>query len=543
MRFLISIGVALILLCNPAVAQELSTLVFSSEDEVYEALALGLVDSAEATALIETFQLGVSPGSYHRYDLIPNLSYIYSDKSVLYDMIRLDQRSFLKNLQTESHDGITGEIWYENYQELNEENRSRYRTGFNLFANQYWQASARINREYSGAERLINRQLSYRNRSGPVREVIIGSFTRRYGLGTAIGYRGKLFDYSDEIDDESLLYPDYGGFNGIHAELAMDRVNSKTIVSSQRDSDYRLHTLGEFVTYDFGRSRLGFFGAVNRITSRSNGAAFDDFKFGLLGYHRYKDGRVAAEMSLQAGDRHSFGALAIEGRHDFDQSRFSYSLWHYDDRFVDLTSGSKSANLRHDDSLDESGFEFSTRRNGQTGTLVKNITAVSGETDLSNSLLAAWFNADTLLIEMVSAVEHDLSRDVLLRVDYSNKLRKYTSGDQNEHKGRVELRIRSGKYRVRSYIGFSRRADGIEYLLLFGTLNIDRDRLGQWRLWAVISRFNLESSSLDYAYAYVEHSRDIESWLSGRVKLSERYNRNATEKYLTTLSFELTLLI
>jgi hypothetical protein len=525
------------------VAQELSTLVFPSEDEISEALELGLIDSTEAAALIETLQLGLDPGSYHRYDLIPNLSYIYSDKSNLYDLIRLDQKSFLNDLHNEDPSGISGEVWFESYQELNEENRSRYRTGFNLFADQHWSAGARVNKEYSGAERIVDRKLSYQNKQGVVKEIILGSFSRRYGLGTAIGYRGKLFDYSDEIDDESMLYPDYGGFNGLHAEIGSDNLTSMTIVSSQRDSKYRLQTYGEFVTHEVGRLRLGLFGVVNHLTNRTSDMAFDDIKLGLFGFRKYKDGKVAVETSLQQGDRQSFGALAAEGRHNFDHSRFGYSLWHYDDQFVDLSAGSKSANIRHVDSLDQSTFAFSTRRSGQSGALVKNLTSVSKKTRLSNSVLSAWLNADTVLIEMVSAVEHDLNHDISLRIDYSNRYRKHVTDDKIEHKARAELRIRSGKYRIRSYIGYNRKVDGTDYLLLFGTFNIDRGRLGQWHLWADLSRLNLAAGALDYAYVYVEHIRRIESWLAGRVKLSERYNRNATEKYLTTMSFELTLLI
>jgi len=517
--------------------------VFPSEDEISEALELGLIDSTEATALIETIQLGIEPGSYHRYDLIPNLSYIFSDKSGLYDLIRLDQKSFLSDLHVQSGKRIAGEIWYENYQELNEENRSRYRTGFSLFADQNWQASARISREYSGIERMIDRKLSYRNKNGHVRELIVGSFSRRYGLGTAVGYRGKLFDYSDEIDSESLLYPDYGGFNGLHAELTAGRVNAKTIVSSQRDPDYRLKTYGEFITNDFGNSRLGIFGVLNRVTNRTTDVAIDDIKLGLFGYHRYRDGNIGIETSLQQGERQSFGALAVEGRHDIDYSRFIYSVWHYDKQFVDLTAGSKSANIRHADSLDQSGFEFSTRRSGQSGVLVKNITSVSKQTRLSNSLLAAWLNSDTVLIEMVSAVENELADEVSFRVDYSNRYRRYALDDRIEHTARAELRIKSGKSRIRSYIGFNRKADGTNYLLLFGACDLDRGRYGHWRLWTDLSRMNISNSTLDYAYAYLEHMRNIESWLTGRVKLSERYNRNATEKYLTTISFELTLLI
>ena len=148
-----------------------------------------------------------------------------------------------------------GSVVYRYYQSLDEQETARYRLSSNLHLFRHWAASFRIHREYGKSERLVSRRVRYESQQGVLRELSLGSFTTRFGLGTVLGYRGKLLDLSEKLSGENLLYPDQGGFNGISARMRVSAFHIQAVGSYKRDSLHSTATVGGMIGWGSGNFR------------------------------------------------------------------------------------------------------------------------------------------------------------------------------------------------------------------------------------------------------------------------------------------------
>jgi hypothetical protein len=203
---------------NVSTAQELSTFVYPSEDELEEAFYNGEIDFIQLITLQELIQNGIDSTELYLLDEIPNLSYFFDIGLLKKSDLSTDQVALYLAKPTET-DLFKGKIAHNYSTRLEEDGGSRYRTTGNIIFENNLKAAFRLHREYSGVERIVYRRLEFSPPKGPVQQMVLGSYTIRLGLGTIMGYRGKLLDFSDEINSETLLYPDYGGYNGVQMKF------------------------------------------------------------------------------------------------------------------------------------------------------------------------------------------------------------------------------------------------------------------------------------------------------------------------------------
>lgn len=206
------------LLIGSVSGQELSTIVLPSEDEAREAMENGEITFQQYLLLCEIILHGIDSSSLYLLDEIPNLVYLRKSDSSLTDPLEQEQQAGFRTRTSVARSGsgrVRGRLGYRFYQRLEEDEQSWYRSFADLVVADRYRVRFRINREKSGRERVVSRSVSYVSRSGPLRRLTLGSFTTRLGLGTLFGHAGKRLDFSRAIDNESLLYPDYGGYNGL----------------------------------------------------------------------------------------------------------------------------------------------------------------------------------------------------------------------------------------------------------------------------------------------------------------------------------------
>ncbi|MFQ6007646.1 MAG: hypothetical protein ACE5K8_01715 [Candidatus Zixiibacteriota bacterium] len=527
-------------LVSISLAQELSTEVFPSEDELLEALRLSEIDIYQFLILQEIILHGIDSASSHLLDEIPNLAFFVTQPQSPTTSLETEQTTpFAKpdvKIKT-----VGGTFRHQFYQELEQQEQSRYRTTCHLNFRNNLEAAFKLHREFSGRERFVSRRFSYHNDHGKLHKVTLGNFSARLGLGTVFGYRGKLLGFSDRIGKESLLFPDYGGYNGVFSQLNLNQVEVKMLSSVNRDSSHMLISTGGMVSWKAAPFEPAVIAGVNHLKNRSSGKNLNDFKYGLYSMYRYSTGYLSLEFSAQAGDRSSWGAVVAEGRHLFGLAEIKYAAWIYNDNYLDLSGGSKAGNLRHQITLDDVDLTFSDKRSGQEGGMLKSIVQLNEKLQWVNSLTYAGRNKDTLDFQFLSALINKINLSFEFRLDYLNKTKRRISTVQRdlmEQRTRLEARFKAGDLFARSYIAYNTengRSDDVAFFL-----NV-RYRLvhgGLVEIWSNLAHFDLEDTAIDYWYMYVRNEQPLFPGMTAAIKMSHRYDRNAGEKHYTVISLE-----
>ncbi|MBD3403376.1 hypothetical protein GF420_10810 [candidate division GN15 bacterium] len=514
---------------------------FPSEDEIHRAFEMGELEFARYLRLLEISRTGIDTSTTFLFDNIPNLSHFdYAPLQVPSDLETEQRDAFIETPRTEPrlivrlHQG----------QQLEEDGRSRYRTSFTADVSRSVNLSMRINREYTGRERFVTRSLTFAPDSGVVKRIVLGSFVERFGLGAVLGYSGKRLDASTQLDRESFLYPDHGGFNGLLAHLDLARFDLRAVASHQRDNIYRLATAGLQFDRRFGRVALGLINVFSRLSRRDGGEAANDHKSSLFTRYRYRNGAVAAEFARQwqpAPD----AAAVLEWRHRFERAGIRAAGWHYGEHYCGLLSGSKSGGLYRKVVLDDIDYEYSDRRSRQSGLLLRTAVDVTPRGKLINALQWAEQGTDSAETEFLSAFDVRLTEPWSARLEYG-----YEQDDRppetatGRHRLRLEQRFAPDLWRIRTYIAYTRprgdvtRGESEDYVSAFLRLRREFDNSGALELWAHAGR--IRKGRLDYWYGYIRHTCTIYGNTEIACKLSHRYRRADHSHHDTEFSVEVT---
>lgn len=523
-----------------ALTQNLSTEIFPSEDELLQALELGEISFEQFIRLQEIAVIGVDSATQFLLDEIPNLSYFQRDSASSRPLLQSEQRSGFNRRSRFSN----GSVSWQFYQRLEEKGRgdeSRYRFSGDMRPSENWRVEFRVNREWSGRERWVRRTLTYSSRTGLLKRLRLGSFSQRLGLGTIIGYRGKLLAPSAKLDSESFLFPDYGGHNGILAELSGSKLSGSALLSFIRDPEHSLLTLGGRVGAATGKLRPSVVVGLNHVRNRTTGKSLNDFKLGMYSTYRYAEGYASVEVSAQTANSSGFAAIAGEGRHTIGESRIQYAGWIYGDKFLDLSSGSKSATISRRIDLEDTGLSISSRRSGQKGLLMRTRVPLSARWRLHNSLLIGGVNRDSVRTEFSTGFSSVLSRKLSVEFTYLGKFRSSLAGGQNaaakNQQVRLTTRYKTDRVRLRAYLAHNTRSGRRDFLSALFVARIVTRQLGRYELWSNIAR--LERNGLDYWYLYLKAEQLLTNGIMGTIKFAHTYARSALDRSRPVLSFRL----
>ncbi|MDZ4724467.1 MAG: hypothetical protein SGI97_11310 [candidate division Zixibacteria bacterium] len=529
-------------------AQGLSLDVYPSEDELLEAFLSGEIDY-EQYLLIQEIQLfGVDSSHSYLLHQIPNLG--------------LSQRYFqgrTTSREADQETGFvapvvpgTGKLAYRYSEQLNENETGRYRFSGFVNLSEHWQAKGQLYKEYSGVERVTFRSFEYHD-TRSVHTVKIGNFIEQFGLGSIIGYRGKLFQYSDKLDDESILFPDFGGFNGLYIAALADDVASEAMISYNRGAEHTLLTFGTIASRKINDLTTGLQFGLNHLADRRVGhnrqtaTAFNNSKLGLTGHFDYPSGYTALELTGQAGsinDRGGYvtdGAALVEGIHQNERIQFQYAGWFYGDRWQDLSGGGRSAPLRHTTTLDSVDFEFSDKRKDQKGALLKGIVSPSENYQIISSLHGAGYNADTSLTQIGLGLIRKLNPDFSLRVDYLGTMRTgQTLTDDEEsfvQTFQIESRWGHPRWSVRQRVSY-RSNNAKQTVGLFAHVRYMPAPALTFDLWTNFS--SIDEVGIQRANGYFRSEFSLFNSLRAALKLGHTYASNSVKKNQGVATFELT---
>ena len=546
MRLFLVCLVLLFALESLAGAQELSTQVYPSEDEVYEAWINGEIDIAQLQILMELANQKVDTAEFHLLDQVPNLSFFRDHLKTSTTQLQKEQ---LASFETPDVDRsrVRGHLTHQYTLELESEGRDRYRTGARFFLGDQWKAGLKLQREYSGRERFTHRYLTYKSNSGVMHEVTLGNFTRRFGLGSIIGYRGKILRYSDQADYESLRFPDYGGLNGLYTRIVGESYQVEHVNSYVRDADFSMRVDALMFQYQFAKWRPSLILGHNLVSNRHTESKQRFVDVGMNLQYEYASGYLEGEVSLPMKGRTSPSAVLAEGRHRFRDAQVIFSGWSYAEDFHDLSSGSKKANLRRMVELDDVPFEYSTRRAGQDGFLLKTIARLNDDIDIVNSAIIARVPHEQSLQELLAGIVGRLGDRWSIRADLNleRRIEKSSIGEEIDKTGRtrVEVRYIDGNLSARSYIAHNSRNGREDHLSWLVRARYTFSGAGTAEIWSNVSQMEPETGKVEYWYVYVRHEQELISGLTLAFKLARTYNRSAIETVKMVGQIELTAAI
>jgi len=537
------LGLLLFLLGAAVYAQELSQVVIPSEDELWEALQEGIITYDQYVILLDISENGLDSTNQYLLDEIPNLTYLLAVDSTIADPLEKDQASGFERTGRAGSmtEHVRGRIGHRYQTLMDEKRQSWYRSYADVTLNNHWRSGVRISRERNGLERFTSRSLGYRNSSGAVRRIECGSFTTRFGLGSVFGHRGRIMDLSSRLDGESFVYPDYGGYNGILAELRPGAWSVQALTSVTRDATYRLISEGVMVQRAIKHFKPGLIAAHVSLNNRVTGATLNvPVTAGFMQY-AYRAGNVSTEVSYQGGPQVSAMAAVIEGSHRFETAELRYSAWSYDDHFVDFTAGSKSSVVYVAYTLETVSFPYRSRRAGQTGALVRTAVQFGKATTFANSLMYASNVEQARRRQFSSSLIYAESAEWEWRLAYLGDWRREQGtdpGSKTGHQIRLEGRYSVTRFRSRCYIGYDVESRTNEHACLFVSARYVRPDGSTYEVWSNFGEITRDG--LDYWYGFVRSQWPLGKYLTGAAKLSHSYRRGSNERGTTQLSLELT---
>jgi len=536
-----------LILAGVACGQGISSDQFDSDEELYQAYLLGEISYNDYLLIKEILATGLDSTNSHLLDFIPNLAYFLDQKRNRQTKLEIEQEESIVSPKPNRSKYIA-KVDYRYYQKLKKEDTSRYHIATQVNINKNLQAIFKVEREYSGYERIIYRAIRYKNKHGLLDELYVGNFSKRLGLGTVAGYRGKFLDLSREINDESLLFPDYGGSNGLYVELSpCNKIEIQSILSYNRDDLHEILTSSTLASIKTGQIELGFITGLDNIKNRSSRAALNNNKLAISSKYKYSHGYTTVEAAFQTGDKRGFGGIVTEGRHYFQNADLRYSLWSYSDNFLDISSGSKAGNITHTEDYEELGLSISTGRTGVEGGLFKTIIELSPEYEMVSSLIYSGIDEDNYNIQYLAGLIRSINEKLSFRLDHIYKTKKrYKDQKETEiidHRTRLESTFSSGNLSIRGYIGYQTKTGEKNYLSLFLRLRNTNTRFGSLEFRSSLSRIDIKNKMIDYWYSFIRIQQQLFPYLTSGIKLSHSYSRSGSDHHNTTVILEATALL
>lgn len=521
-----------ILLVGGAVcAQELSHLVFTDQDILYDAFLSGEIDYFQYQQLLDISNNTLSPQTYFLYDLIPGLGYFGDTASVQSNNLEIEQAAIVNTEQT-TPDCFNGSLRQRYYQTMEEDAAIKRNTRISAGYKTAIQFHLRYQREYSGRERLITRSIQYQKNH---LSATIGNFTNRFGLGTIVGYRGKLLDYADQLTTESLLYPDYGGYNGISFEYRKRKNSSTIMYSYNKDSSFSVQTTSGTLSRQFNKITVTGITAFNKVTNRTTAEYDNMYSAAISTKYLYTKGYLATELAFEHNKSTIANAVVWEGRHKLDQALIKFAGWRYGSEFTGLSSGSKTTPVYHTNQLLSSEFTYSDKRAGQTGGLIKTEIDLTEKSRLSNGLIAAFYNNKNVRLEYSVRYEYSISADIYIAGYFLSKKRELSSGTKIKRVSQVELKYRHESLYFRTNVSYISNTGENDYLAWFLSGRTDWSVIGRTEFWINIRDINHHTGQIDGYYMYVKEQLLLLNSLTADIKLSHRYSRYTDNEHTSTI--------
>jgi hypothetical protein len=513
-------------------AQGIADNIYPTDDELFEAYLLGDIDYQTYLNLVEIFEIGVDSSNQYLLDEIPYYNYF---NQVFPDTTESEKKEeaepFIRLPRVRKTEGISGSLGGRYFQELKEDGRQKSQYQWRLYFPNKWSFEGRCDGDYDGNYLFRRRTLTYKNNRGFIKKFVVGNFTARYGLGLTTGYRGKLLSKDAAETGRSVIFPDYGGFNGIYVQAGRYEDAIRGLIHYDQNDTMRI----EAAAVDFLRRYRQFQGEFivlgAALKNRINKSSYNQYQIGACLQYRGETIRSGGEICWQNKGRAAIPALLTETEYRDGSLDLRLAGWRYDREFVNLFGGGRSGYYYDKIEIEEIDFEYRDRRAGEQGIFFTGDSKIGNNYSVATSLLLYGRNRYERTGRLSFSLEGVINSTSLLRLHYLRQERDELSGNESYHIIRTEYRRQGAKYFIRSYLGYNidrREDDFISYFIRLKGLS---PGLGRIELWMNVDRINVNTKRVDYLYMFIRETVRTLNNFELAAKYSFRYNRTASDRH------------
>lgn len=522
-----------------SLAENITPEIYPSEEELFEAFLRGEIDYQTYINLTEIVEGGIDSTELYLLEEIPNISYFL--KSYISDYSNLERE------QTESYiiadtlketKRISGFLRARTYQKLtgNGENKSHLNLRSSL--NEDWSLDMRFYESYADHRVWTKRSVVYKAREGPIKKMIFGNFTARFGLGLNVGYRGKMLNKNESSYGQSLAFPDYGGFNGAYIEGGQKKSTVRLLLHYDRNDNYSFHTAAfnlvrKYKSFRWEGIALGSI-AENRLTD----IKYKHYQLGAFVQYTKSSFNAAMELAFPRGASSSIPAAVFESRYKNGSIRLDLSAWHYSDDFVNLIGGGRAESYYRTITIDTIDFDFRDKRVDQRGLLFKSRARFQRDITWDISFSTYGRSAYEECIEVLTAVEIPLMTDSKFRLDFRYSWEEEFGRTLSQDEISVGYHLRAPKLHLRTHMGYSNDENEKKYLSCFARAKVNNEAFGSIELWMNLDKIDYKDRQIDYFYGYIRETFDLTGSLELAAKYSYRYNRSYTDPHQSIFLIE-----
>ncbi len=515
----IVLGLLLTVSGGVALTRDIPTVTYPSEDELELALDAGEISYDDFLILRELITVGLDSTNIYLLQQIsePGLNLLESVPE------------YPTTSNAAPRKGVGGYVRHSYSKCFEDEGDVRYQTGIRCDLGEQVRVETKVRREFSGRERVLYRSMTL-DGDGVIKKVIAGNFSGRYGLGAAFGYRGKMLDYSPDIDAESALFPDYGGHNGVKVDVASGRWTANGAVSIHRDSTHRLTTTAANLQHGFGRLTAGLILLNNDLRNRISGSSHREQLMSIWSEYKSASFNQAVEFVGQYASHGALGALVTEGQYQSERLRVNLYGWWYASKFNDLSAGSRTGTSSRRMSLDDLEFDFYSRRSGQRGGRVKSAVDLAKDWEFATDIQSSRLNVDSVDVQWSAKLTRKRLGSTDVSLDYYQRIKRCVNDDPSsldKHRIQINAEYRRANILARQSIGYTNETELPARFSILSRLRIRIPSYGAVEFWSNVSQGLVSSGQIDTWYGFVRNQFVISTNLSADVKLGRYYRRSS----------------
>jgi hypothetical protein len=526
--------VLMILLIPSVSGQNISSDVYPSDEEIYEAYLRGDIDYHTYQRLTEIYESGIDSASMYLLEEIPNVNYfsdIYKKDLSGLEKEQTEPFEIKSEKRTRQYSGLFG---FRRFQYLEEDDKGKDQYYLDMTFPSHWRFQGRMKGDYTGHRVWASRAMKYANEHGTLKRVAIGNFTTRFGLGLTVGYRGSLLSKGYDESEDSYLYPYFGGFNGLYVEGGRKSDAIKVMVHNDQNSTHRFRAAALDLMKRFGHFRFEGIYLSSQIINRFNDTKYSLHQWGSFLQYKNEALSASVEVAFPDNTKETIPAAIMETRYDIEQVDLRLSAWKYSADYLNFAGGGRSGLHYNEIIIDTAEFEFSDRRNNQKGFLVKGFSKLENKANYEISFSQYGADKYQRSSRVATAMETPIAGFAFLKVDYKYSEDLEKGQILSVHKARLEFLYRPNNIYWRSYIGYNIDKENHDYCSVFTRFSAKMRSFGKTEFWLNFDKINSKAGRIDYWYGYIRESIKPSKNLELGIKYSYRYNREYDDKTATT---------
>jgi hypothetical protein len=521
--------ILLIVFGNPS-AQSLSNPIYPSDEELFEAYLLGDIDYQTYLNLVEIFESGVDSTNQYLLEEIPDYHYFNQSLSDKEQSDKREQSEPFLQSDLSQKKKLYGSLAARHFQKLEEDGQTGNQFQLRSHFPGNWSFDGRFDGDHNGDYLAKHRAFIYQSKRGVVKKFIVGNFTARYGLGLTVGYRGRLLTKNPTDPGNSILFPNYGGFNGLYVQAGRYDDALRWLIHYDRNDTIQIRAtaIDYLKRYKQFQGELILLGAI--LQNRQNDARYNQYQLGTYLQYKAESFRTAGEICWQNKGRAAIPAVLMETEYREGPVDLQLAGWRYDREFTNLFGGGRSGYYYNAISIDTIDFEYNDRRNGQQGFLFSGVSDISKNYKYSLSMMLYGRNRYETTGRLSTSLEKIINANSALKLSYLRQDRDELSGNILYHKVRVEYRRQGAKLFFRNYVGYNIDKEGHDFISYFVRVKGLVSGLGRVELWMNIDKINIDDKRVDYLYTFIREIVKARRNFELALKYSFRYNRSSSDR-------------